>query len=191
MMDPTEDISFLKKPNINPEKLTYIGTKIKVYANLYEIILKKPLKLFQYPYLVTPKIEPGDIKIRQRLFRGCSKILKETYGECFISGDSLFGIKKYEKGNSITYSFGQTEYRLDLQKNVNEKVIKQEDIHKDRLAKQFIEMLIKDILHANPKLEFYKDLFVLTNKKNKRDLNKLLNFIPYQIGCTKASCLIS
>ena len=28
-------------------------------------------------------------------------------------------------------------------------------------------MLIKDILHANPELEFYKDVFILKSKKKK------------------------
>ncbi|MCF0127838.1 MAG: hypothetical protein HUJ70_04675, partial [Pseudobutyrivibrio sp.] len=46
------------------------------YANLYEINLKKPLKLCQYPYSITPEIEAGDIRIRDKLFKACSKELK-------------------------------------------------------------------------------------------------------------------
>ena len=30
------------------------------------------------------------------------------------------------------------------------------------MAKQFLELIIRDILHSNPKLEFFKDIFVLT-----------------------------
>lgn len=36
-------------------------------------------------------------------------------------------------------------------------------------------MIIRDILRANPKLEFYKDVFVLTNK------NKKLKQIEFQL----------
>ena len=166
-MELEDDINFLEKPKIDFSKVNYISNKKNVYANLYEIELKKPLQLYQYPFSITPRVDSGDIKVRQKLFKACSRKLKEAYGECFISGDSLFGIKKNEQVNSITLNFGKNDYTLDFQKFKNEKVIRQEDIHKDPLAKQFIEMLIKDILHANPKLEFYRDLFVLTNKKEK------------------------
>ena len=62
---------------------------------------------------------------------------------------------------------GINNYTLQIQKVKKEKVINQNDIHNDPLAKQFIELLIKDIIHSNPNLEFYKGLFVLTNKKKK------------------------
>ena len=40
-------------------------------------------------------------------------------------------------------------------------------------------MLIKDILQANPKLEFYKDLFVFINKKEKiESVNASVYFYP-------------
>ena len=40
-------------------------------------------------------------------------------------------------------------------------------------------MLVRDILHANPKLEFYKDLFVLTNnKKGIETKNVSVSFYP-------------
>ena len=60
---------------------------------------------------------------------------------------------------------GRTDYKITIQGCENARIIKQEDIQKDPLSKQFIEMIIRDILRANPKLEFYKDLFALTNKK--------------------------
>ena len=182
LMDPKTDIKFLKKPEINLNKLEYILNKKKVYANLFEINLNKELKMYQYPFAVTPEIPAGDIRIRQKLFKACNRQLKTIYGECFISGDSLYGIKKVEEIQNvkcILYLNGRKEYILDLQKVSNEKKIKEEDIHKDPLAKQFIELLIKDILHSNPKLEFYKGLFVLINKKQQIETQKVsIDFYP-------------
>ena len=178
-MESIEDITFLTKPNIDPNKFDYIGNHKNVYANLFEIILHKDIKLLQYPFAVLPEIISGDIIIRQKLFRGCSKDLREKYGECFISGDSLYGTKKYENAYSTKYKCGKNEYTLKFQKFTNEKTIKQEDIHKDSLSKQFIEMLIRDILHANPKLEFYKNLFVLTNGQKGIETNNVsVTFYP-------------
>ena len=36
--------------------------------NLFQIKFKKPLKLFQYPFSVTPVIDSVDLKIRNKLF---------------------------------------------------------------------------------------------------------------------------
>ena len=183
LLDPKTDINFIPKPSIDISKLNYIKKpEKKVYANLYEIILNKPLKLYQYPYSVVPEIEGGDIRIRDKLFKACSKKLKEKYGECFISGDSLYAKKKIEDIHDINCDLflnGINNYTLQIQKVKKEKVINQNDIHKDPLAKQFIELLIKDILHSNPNLEFYKGLFVLTNTKQKIETdNVCVYFYP-------------
>ena len=44
-MDINEDICFLTKPKINPEKLAYVLNTKKVYVNLFEIRLNKKLTL--------------------------------------------------------------------------------------------------------------------------------------------------
>ena len=180
-MEINTDFKFLNKPKIDISKLNYITNSKKVYANLFEIILTRPLLIYQYPYSTSPPLEAGDIKTRQRLFRACRNSLRELYGECFISGDSLYGIKKYDKGISIPYNQGNNEYVLNMQTFAKEVVINQKDIHINPLGKQCIEMLVRDILHANPKLEFYRDIFVLTDKGNKRTIetkNVSVTFYP-------------
>jgi aubergine-like protein len=120
--------------------------------------------------------------MRQALFKGCSRQLKSIYGECLISGDSLYGLKKVEELKSVKSNLelkGKVDsYVLDFSKFVKEKTIKQQDVLRDELTKQFIELLIKDILHANPKLEFYKDLFVYKKKKTIESGNVSVNFYP-------------
>ena len=94
-------ITFLPKPKIDPKKLKYITNIKKVYANLYEIILTKDIFIYQYPFTVSPEIEAGDSRMRQVLFKGCNRQLKSIYGECLISGDSLYGIKKVEEPKTL------------------------------------------------------------------------------------------
>ena len=182
-MDPKTDIKFLSKPKIDPNEFDYIKNTKDVYANLFEINLKKEIKMYQYPYSVAPEIPSGETRIRQYLFKACSKELKSIYGECFISGDSLYGIKEEENIRKVKSTLNlkgkETDYILTFQKVTKEKIIKKEDIHKDPLAKQFIELLIKDILHSNPKLEFYKGLFVLTTKKKYIETDRVsISFYP-------------
>ena len=57
------------------------------------------------------------------------------------------------------------EYIFEFQKCTNMKIIKQQDVQKDPLTKQYIELIIKDILYSNIKLEFFKDIFVMKNEK--------------------------
>ena len=176
------ETSFLPKPKIDPKKLKYLSNSKKVYSNLYEIILEKEIAIYQYPFTVTPGIEAGDSRMRQNLFKSCSKQLKSIYGECLISGDSLYGINKVEEPKSVKTFIelkGQKDsYSLEFSKNVNERTIKQQDILRDSLTKQIIELLIKDILHSNPKLEFYKDLFVLKDKKKVETEKVSVSFYP-------------
>ena len=169
-MENTKIINFLEKPKINAKSLNYIQNSKDVYANLYEIKITKELKLFQNPFHVTPQINEADFRIRDKLFKAAGKKLKAIYGDCFISGDSLYSMKKITEPKTITcylYLKGKTEYTIELNKCESERVIKQEDVQRDPLTKQFIEMIIRDILRANPNLEFYKGLFVLSDEKKK------------------------
>ena len=181
-MNEKKQIDFLKKPKINAEELKYVLKKKQVYSNLYEIKINKEIKLFQNPFHVSPPIGEADTRIREKLFKASGKKLRSIYGDCFISGDSLYSMKKIEEVQTVKCSLhlkGKTEYTIELNKCESERTIKQEDIQRDPLTKQFIEMIIRDILHANPKLEFYKGLFVLSNQKQKIETDKVsITFYP-------------
>ena len=182
-MESITPISFLSKPSIDLKKMKYIEQNKNVYANLYQIKLSKELTVFQYPYSVSPNVAPGDSRIRSFLFKSCNKELKNTYGECLISGDSLYSLKKISEVKAFKaniYLKGQrNEYILTFEKSVNERKIKNEEVQKDQLSKQIIELLVKDILHSNPKLDFYKGFFVLSTRKKTIETNGVsINFYP-------------
>ena len=181
-MEDNFKINFLPKPDIDFKKLK-IGKNIKkVYANLYEIMLTKDIKLYQYPYKVTPEIEDGDTRIREKLFKCLSRKMRPDYGHFFVSGNLLYSMNKIEMPKTYTCSLhlkGITEYTIEINKYEKEKLIKELDIKKDELAKQCIELIIKDILRANPKLEFHKDIFVNTAKKKKIETDRVsITFYP-------------
>jgi len=178
-------IQYLKKPNLKGDKLPYVNNNKEIYVNLFKIIIKKPLTLYEYPYSVVPEIEPGDFRIRSKLFKHCKieegnkkKYIikpKNIYGECFVFGDILYGMKEVNEAKTFNcklYSGGMTEYTITFEPKRQKRTINQEDLKKDSLTKQFIEVLIRDILHANPNLEFYKGLFV---KKNDKKVLKTKN----------------
>ena len=143
-METIPKIEYQKKPTLAKDKLTYLKTGEKdIYVNLFKINIKKPLKLFQYPYSVSPEIDPADLRIRNKLFRYSGigekkdrKRLKDFYGECFISGDSLYGMKEVKEAKTFScklYLDGLTEYTIKIQPKANERTINQADIEKDPL----------------------------------------------------------
>ena len=188
--DPPK-INYQTKPTFAKDKLPYLKPEEKeIYVNLFKINIKKPLKLFQYPYSVSPEIDAADLRIRNKLFRYAGigeknerKRLKDFYGECFISGDSLYGMNEVKDAKTFSctlYLDGETKYTIKIQPKANERTINQNDLEKDPLTKQFIEILIQDILRANPNLDFYRGLFVLKNQKkiiNSKN-NGSVNFYP-------------
>ena len=181
-MESTPTLKYLTKPKIN-KKLPYISDTKEIYVNLFKISLKKELKIFQYPYSVTPEIEAGDLTIRNNIFKKASRQLKSIYGECFLSGDSLYAIKDIQEIKSVVSKLynknGKTDYTVTFQKRTNVKTINEQDIQKDQLAKQCIELLIRDILHSNQNLEFYKGLFVRKDQKKLIESYRFkVNFYP-------------
>ena len=181
-MKKNEEISFLTNPKINANDLKYVLNSKKVYANLFEIKLNKKLTLYQYPYTVNPPIGTTDTLIRDKLFKRSIKQLRNIFGDCFISGDSLYSMKEIKEIQTVKtalYLDGRKEYFIEFNNFENKKTIEQKDIQTDPLSKQFIEMIIRDILRSNPKLEFYKDVFVMTNnKKTIETKNVTISFYP-------------
>ena len=182
-MEARPTLSYLSKPKIETEKLPYVSNSKEVYVNLFKINITKEIKLYQYPYSVKPNIEAGDLVIRNKIFRKANRQLKGIYGECFVFGDSLYAIKDVQEIKEVKSALynksGKTEYTVTLQKRVNVKTINEQDIQKDQLAKQCIEILIRDILRSNPNLEFYKGLFVQKDQKEMIQSERVsVNFYP-------------
>ena len=181
-MEDSLNIKFLEKPNIKYENLSYIVEKKEIYVNIFEFNTARDIKIFKYPFTITPEIDKNASKLLQLIFRNLSKKIQEIYGVYTISGNSLYSMKKISEiksFNAIITSKGKFEYHIEIQKYSNEIVIQQKDVKKDSLTKQFIEIIIKDILKANPSLDFDKGLFVLkADKKRIETSNISINYYP-------------
>lgn len=95
-------ILYLTKPKIKGDNLEYVRNNKEIYVNLFQIILK----LLQYPYSISPEVDASDLRIRRKLFKSIGekkdkKKLRDFYGECFISGDSLYGTNEVKESKSF------------------------------------------------------------------------------------------
>ena len=185
-METAKQIAFLPNPHINGNS-SPIYKPVNIYANLFEIKLTKELKVYQYPYKLTPKIEEGNFSIRRKLFRVCNRELKKIYGVFFISGDSLYSLNKVEEikifCSCSRVKKEKIDYKIEIDKYQNQKIIKQEDKNKDdkdnQMAKQLIELMIKDILLTNPNIERFKDTYIMVDKGEEIKSNNSNSFTFY------------
>ena len=182
MEDIESNITFLTKPNIDFSKLSYIVDKKEIYVNLFEFSIEKDLQLYKYPFSITPSVNNAMTKMKQLIINKSLSNIREKYGVLCISGDSIYSMNKIDSTFNFTstiYSKGRHDYTIQIQKFSNEIILKKEDAKKDKLTKQFIEILIKDILLSNPKLDFDKGLFVLKTDKTKIETDRVsINYYP-------------
>ena len=175
-------IVFLEKPEINLGKMNYILDKKELYVNLFEFNLTKELKLYKYPIIIRPEIDPNATRLMQTVLNRVYPNIREKYGVFTISGDSLFSMKKIENKNTFMttlYLKGKFDYTVEIQNNTKVRTINQEDVKKDSATKQLIEIIIKDILLSNPDLDFDKGLFVLKGDKKKIESERVsVNYYP-------------
>ena len=121
--------------------------------------------------------------MRKFIFKSIEKKLKNIYGECFISGDCLYAMNKINEEqiikSTLLFRKNKNEYILLIRKYINEKIIKNGMQEIDPLTKQFIEIIIRNILTTNPQLECFKDIFYLKNKTQIIHTGKSsINFYP-------------
>ena len=164
-------MEILPNPKFDGKKLPYVTSEKEIYVNLFEIVLNKELILYQYPYEIEPKIENEVFRAKVKIFHSCRKDLRKVYGECFILGGSLYSLNKITIENRFKctiYGNGMHNVVLIVYPKKNERTLNQKDISdSNSLTKQYYEILIRDILHSNPNLVFYKNLFINPNKKKK------------------------
>ncbi len=183
-MEANVELSILPKPNLNPDNLRYLnGRTSDIYVNLFKINLKKNLDIFQYPYVIDPELDNTNMVIRDKLFKIAAKKIKRIYGEFFQSGDMIYATKEIKELNEVTAKIykrdGPIEYNIKIQPCSNSRSLKNENIENDEFAKQIIEILIREILSANPNLDLYRNLFVNKNYKKPISTDRVsIDFYP-------------
>ena len=165
-METTPQINFLQNPHLNANSIPDLQP-VQVYVNLFNIKLTKDLKMYEYSYDIAPQIPGGANQILQEIFKTPSRQLKAKYGLFFISGNAFYSSKKVEEITIVKSRLNNNnEYTITISKCTKEKMIKDDDFKKN---KNLIELIIKDILLANPNIERFEDTYILQNKREKID----------------------
>lgn len=183
-MEQAPRTTFLTRPVFN--QLSYVNNKKDIYVNLFKISLSKSLIVYQYPYKVEPEIAVENQDIRDKLFKYSLGKLRPIYGECFVSGDKLYALDKIKEMKTVQTAIykdrTRTDYTITFQPCSNETEIQGANVATDQIGKQCIELMLRDILHSNPDLDFYKNLMVL--KSCRRDITNDKVSVTFYPGFT-------
>ena len=180
-MEKEEDIKFLPKPTFNKNLIKSFKTNEKpsFYTNLFKLTLNHPIKIYQYPYLILPEVGIENRKIRRIIFRRIYLEIKETFGNFYQSGDSIYSLLKIEYSQKIRTSLidretnRMIEYEITFEaySNKRETELANNSIKNSPLCKNLLELIINDILSVNPNVSFNRDLIIYENED-------VVKFIP-------------
>ena len=182
-MENLKPINFLPNPHIKGKTLDYVKP-VGVYANLFEMKFTKEIKRYQYPYEVIPEISKDNMKIRKELFIEPQRQLKAKYGLYLIDSDSIYSLEKVDDINVVKTSLRLknevNKYEIKINKYLNPTVINEKDAMKSEIQKHFIELIVKDILLANPNIERFKDTYIMLDRVETLNIDKFssVNFYP-------------
>jgi hypothetical protein len=179
----TLDINFLPRYDLSKSKTfnSMITNKkaSNIYCNLFKIKLKSKNLYYQYSINFFPEIDLRNKRAQLKLINQKYQELKEVFGDFLFTGETLFSLNEemqntqgdiYEciAKDKVINNDGEkfdVEYSIIIKKT--KQVIDLNDISaKENISsKILLELIIKDILKANPYIDFYKNLYCKNNEK--------------------------
>lgn len=167
----SQDITFLKKPDLNKSKkfqsLIVKKNPVPIYCNLFKMKITKNSIYYQYSITITPEIEARNARAKLFLIKKADDQIREKLGYYLHTGDTLFSpilmdddvLEAFVKDEKLNIDYSILIKKTKEVINVNDNAA----YHPN--SKILLELIIKEILKLNPNIEFYKNLFVKKNEK--------------------------
>jgi hypothetical protein len=176
-----KEITFLKKPSLNPNNLSYLtGKTSDIYVNLFKLSSTQDLVMYVYSVSFLPEIDYENSRMKKALFNVIQSDVKSVYSNCIYSGDNLYAMNEVTEPQEFHFTNPKNDLKYTLRiLKTEEKVLMTENNIDKPVVKTIYELMIKEILHANPDLDFYKNLFVFKDIKKKiSSKNNEIDFFP-------------
>ena len=171
---------FLERPVITYSLRKNFGT---VSTNFIKLLIKPGLtSIYLYSIIYDTNVPFDDENIKRQILSKTNPSLRDTFKIYIISGDNLFSTTKIQEelilNSPILNEKNQKSYIIKLKIikdfNLNLKTVTNTDLFSAQI-KHFIEILIKNILHANGLIRIrrcYFDLKIYSNVKGYCKLYK-------------------
>lgn len=159
---------FLAKPTIG-KKPIWLAESRNIWANMYKLTLRNQLNIREYSVTFHPQIEEANTDLKKRLYGKIEKEVKEKFGEiCIFTGDCLFSAKEVDPIDlTFVYHKTKVEYTISILRTKSPVFLLNDSFLNNRTnaSKMLYELIVREVVRANPNVEFYRDIFVKTKEK--------------------------
>jgi aubergine-like protein len=160
--DNQSGLELLPNPKFTEKDLkTITNRKVPLYANLYKISLKKTYKLYEYALKFQTEDNTLSTVMKRKIIAKVNNELNQKYGTYFFTGDVLFATTKLNEVINVLSIYKRLQYSILIQPTDFDIELKdiEEQIKKKPAIKTILEIMIKDVIRANPAVKFVKNLY--------------------------------
>lgn len=179
-----QDIDFLPKMKFQDSKPIFVKEKtMKIWVNNFLINLTENISFSEFSVKISPSIGRENLFMKEKIFKYLN--LKRVFGLHLFTGDAVFIKNKKDFTFENIYTFhvklGETEYEVLLQNTQKSFQLSSNytSTKEIQVKKMLYELIMKEIIKANPNVEQDRQAFILPNQKEVLvNNNEKINFIP-------------
>lgn len=177
-----KEITFLSKPSFNKNKMSYLTGEKNIYVNLFKLSILKNWTMYLYSTKIDPEPAYDNTRAKRIFYTQVADQIKRDYGECIFTGEMLYALQEVKDPKEYVFTDSKTNIKYSfLVIKTNESVnINDKNAFQDPAIKQIYELIVKEILKANPALEIYRDLLV--KKDESKQVSSQRNKVDFYPG---------
>ena len=181
-----EELPVVRNPKLS--NLPYTEKNIPLYANLFQIVLKKNYLFYEYSIKFGIDNEILPIALKKKVLAKLGAEFSLKYGTYLFTGDCLFGTQKVNEALTFNTIYQKVKYTLLIcptkevieMKSDKEFMINQ--YQSKPSIKTIFEVMIKEILVHNPFLKYIMNLYGDKEQEKKLDASAYYNEIKIMPG---------
>jgi aubergine-like protein len=174
--------SLLPNPKITETSMKpFIDRKTQLYANLYKLSLNKSYRIYEYSVKFQVDESNMSTALKRKIFSKVNNEINKNYGTYFFTGECMFATNEIKEVINVLSIHKKFQYSILI--SPTSEVIEldniEEQIKTKPAIKTILEIMIKDIIRANPAIKFVKNLYGKKyDEKSVRSKNNSISIFP-------------
>lgn len=161
------ELTFLPSKQISKAPSYCKTDSIKLFVNNFPVNFLKKIMVQEFAVFFDPPIGIENKFLKDKVFRNLN--IKEKVGANIFTGDACFVIiqdRSFEKTYDYSVEHNHVFYNIKLQNTNKTFSIDQNNLSYDMpVRKMLFELLINEVIKANPNIDFDKRIFVRKDQK--------------------------
>ena len=181
-----EDLPLVRNPKLTD--LPYTEKNVPLYANLFQIVLKKNYIFYEYGVKFGIDNDLVPIALKKKVLSKLGAEFQTKYGTCLFTGETLFGTEKVNDAISYNIVYQKVKYTIlvcptkeiiEMKKDMNYMISQYQNKPE---VKAIFEIIIKEILLHNPYLKYIMNLYGDKGQEKKLQASAYYNEIRIMPG---------